>query len=74
MVTVDGDFVRLTAPVHEAVAFALGWSDCGFDAPSPAMRRIVGELAIDSLEYAEEWRLAAMLRDCMTERSAADCQ
>lgn len=68
MVIIEGEIVRLTAPVHEAVAFAMGWSDCGFVEPTPAMRRIIGELAIDSLEYAEEWRLAAMLRDCLAEQ------
>ena len=70
MVTVEGEFVRLTVPIHEAVAFAMGWSDCGFVEPSPAMRRIIGELAIDSLEYAEEWRLATMLRECITPQAA----
>ena len=72
MVTVEGEFVRLAVPIHEAVAFAVGWSDGGFAEPSPAMRRIIGELAIDSLEYAEEWRLAAMVRECLNEQGAAD--
>lgn len=64
-ISIEGEFVRLTLPICEAVSFAMGWSDLGYRRPSAAMRRIVGELAVDALQYSEEWRAAAMLRGCI---------
>jgi hypothetical protein len=71
---VEGEFVQLAAPIDEAVAFAMGWIDCGYAAPTAAMRRIVGELAVDRLQYAEEWRIAAMLRECIRRPGLADAE
>jgi len=63
MISTEGEFVRLTIPLDDAVAFAMGWSDLGSVQPTDAMRRIIGELAVDALQYLEHWRAAAMLRD-----------
>ena len=38
------------------------WSDLGYANPVGAMRRIVGELAVDRLEASEQWRAATTLR------------
>ena len=63
MISIERDFIRLTIPIDDAIAFAMGWSDLGSPEAAPAMRRIIGELAVDALEYREQWRAAAMLRD-----------
>ena len=63
MIGTEGDFIRLAIPLDDAVAFAMGWSDLGSTEPADAMRRIIGELAVDALQYLEHWREAAMLRD-----------
>lgn len=63
MIRTDGEFIRLTIPLDDAVAFAMGWSDLGSVEPTEPMRRIIGELAVDALQYLEHWREAAMLRD-----------
>ena len=63
MIRTEGEFIRLTIPLDDAVAFAMGWSDLGSVEPTEAMRRIIGELAVDALQYLEHWREAAMLRD-----------
>ena len=62
MIRIEGDVIQLKVPVTDAVSFAMGWSDLGYEQPTAAMRRIIGELAVDRLEYAEEWRVAAMLK------------
>ena len=62
MIRIEGDIIQLKVPVADAVSFAMGWSDLGYAHPTNAMRRIIGELAVDRLEYAEEWRVASMLR------------
>ena len=62
MINIEGEFVRLTIPLDEAVAFAMGGTDLRSTQPTPAMRRIVGELAVDALQYREQWREAAILR------------
>ena len=63
MIRTEGEFIRLTIPLEDAVAFAMGWSDLGSVEPTEPMRRIIGELAVDALQYLEHWREAAMLRD-----------
>jgi hypothetical protein len=63
MISTEGEFVRLTIPLDHAVAFAMGWSDLDSIHPTDAMRRIIGELAVDALQYLEHWREAAMLRE-----------
>ncbi len=61
----DEQRFRLTIPVGEAMAFAMGWSDLSYRSASDAMRRIVGILAVDELEYNEQWRAAAIARQCL---------
>jgi hypothetical protein len=63
MISTEGEFVRLTIPLEDAVAFAMGWSDLGSTHPTAVMRRIIGELAVDALQCLEHWREAVMLRD-----------
>jgi hypothetical protein len=59
---------RLTIPARDAFAFAMGWSDLGYESPSDAMRQVVGLLVVDSLEYSEQWRISAQARACLCER------
>jgi hypothetical protein len=56
-----GDGYVLAVPLSEAVSFALGWLDLGYDEPPAILRRIVGSLAVDALQYSEQWRAAAFL-------------
>ena len=72
MIRLEEEFVRLAIPMEDAVAFALGCSDLGYAAPSPAMRRIIGELAVDALQYAEQWRAATLLQSYIEEMWAFD--
>ncbi|MBA3881747.1 MAG: hypothetical protein H0X73_03310 [Chthoniobacterales bacterium] len=58
----DEERFRLRIPLGEAVAFALDWSDLDCEAPSDAQRQLIGLLAVDSLQYAEQWRMAATLQ------------
>ena len=66
--TQDQTRLRLTIPVGEAFAFAMGWSDLGYDSPSNAMRQVVGLLVVDCLEYSEQWRVSAQARASLAER------
>jgi hypothetical protein len=59
---------RLTIPVDDAFAFAMGWSDLGYETPSAAMRQVMGLLVVDGLEYSEQWRVAAQARACLAQR------
>ena len=59
---------RLTIPVRDAFAFAMGWSDLGYESPSDTMRQVVGLLVVDCLEYSEQWRVSAQARACLEER------
>ena len=54
--------IRLLLPIDNAVSFSLGWSDLDIEQPSDLLRQVVGLLTIDRLEYAEQWRNAALLR------------
>ncbi len=58
---------RLTIPIEDAFAFAMGEFDLGNEA-TDGMRHLVGVLIIDSLEYGENWRIAAEVRACLAER------
>jgi hypothetical protein len=68
MIDLEEDRFRLTIPVHDAVWFAMGWSDLGYNEPNNAMRKLVGFLAINALEFDEQWRAAALLRMCLEKR------
>ena len=70
MLNHEGERVRLNMPLDDAVSFAMGWSDLGYTAPDIGLRQIVGLLAIDALEYSEQWRTATMLRVCLEHRWA----
>lgn len=59
---------RLTIPIEDAFAFAMGDFDLGCTETTDGMRRLVGALVIDSLEYGEHWRVAAEVRACLAER------
>ena len=49
-------------PIADAIAFALDRSDLTYTEPPDELRQVVGVLALDALEFSEEWRTAAMLR------------
>ena len=68
MIKRDGERFRLTIPVGDALAFAMGWSDLGCEEVNDATRRIMGLLTLDTLEYSERWRDAALARACLVER------
>jgi hypothetical protein len=68
MIAREGARYRLAIPLDEALAFALGWSDLGYENPKDSLRQVVGLLAIDALEYSEQWRAAGWLRECMREQ------
>jgi hypothetical protein len=56
---------RLTIPIEDAFAFAMGESDLEYTDATDEMRQVVGLLVIDKLEYAEQWRVAAEVRACL---------
>ena len=49
-------------PIADAIAFALDRSDLTYTEPPDALRQVIGVLALDALEFSEEWRAAAVLR------------
>jgi hypothetical protein len=59
---------RLTIPIEEAFAFAMGESDLSYAEASDEMRQVIGLLVIDKLEYAEQWRVSAEVRACLAAR------
>jgi hypothetical protein len=59
---------RLTLPVADAFAFAMGECDLNYTDATDAMRQVVGLLVIDKLEYAEQWRVSAEVRACLAAR------
>jgi hypothetical protein len=59
---------RLTIPILDAMLFAIGQSDLTYEEPSDVLRQLVGLLAIDALEYSEQWRVAATLRTVLTNK------
>ena len=65
MIDFKEDRYRLTIPLADAIRFVLGVSDLGYDEPSDELRQLVGLLALDLLEYSEQWRTASTLRNCM---------
>lgn len=66
--TQDSTRFRLTIPEKDAFAFAMGWSDLGYESPSDAMRQVIGLLVVDGLEYSEQWRVSAQARAYLAER------
>jgi hypothetical protein len=68
MIDFKEDRYRLTIPLPDAIGFALGASDLSYAEPSDELRQLVGLLAIDLLEYSEQWRTAGALRNSMQAR------
>lgn len=65
MIDSSDEGFRLTIPLEEAVRFAIGASDLDYTDPSDELRQLVGLLALDMLEYSEQWRMAGLLRASM---------
>ena len=59
---------RLTIPIADAFAFAMGEADLHYDEATDAMRQVIGLLVIDNLEYAEQWRVSVEVRACLAAR------
>jgi hypothetical protein len=59
---------RLSIPIEEAFAFAMGESDLHYAQVTDEMRQVIGLLVIDTLEYGEQWRVAAEARACLAAR------
>ena len=59
---------RLTIPLADAFAFAMGWSDLGYAHANDEMRCIMGLLVVDSLEFSEHWRASARVRACLMKK------
>jgi hypothetical protein len=68
LIELDQDRFRLAIPLSLAIDFALGYSDLDYIEPEDALRHVVGLLAVDTLQYTEQWRPAAMLRMCLAHR------
>lgn len=68
LIAIEEERFRLTIPLADAISFAMDWSDLEYTDPPEMLRHLVGLLAIDALQYSEEWRTAAMLRTCLIER------
>jgi hypothetical protein len=68
MIDFKEDRYRLTIPLPDAIRFALGVSDLTYAEPTEELRQLVGLLALDLLEYSEQWRTAGALRKCMQAR------
>jgi hypothetical protein len=68
MIELEDERFRLTIPPEEAICFAMGWSDLQLNQPSDHLRQLVGLLALDTLEYSEQWRAAATFRACLAEK------
>jgi hypothetical protein len=64
----EEDVFRLTIPVENAFAFAMGEVELGPGRTPDLSRQLVGILIIDALEYAEKWRLAAEARAVLASR------
>ena len=65
---IEGERFRLGIPVGEALAFAMGWSNLGYTQPRDGLRRVMGALAVDALEYSEQWSAAALARHCLQQK------
>ena len=68
MIDSEGDRYRLTIPMVDAIQFAIGASDLSYREPADELRQLVGLLALDMLEYSEQWRAAGLFRNCLQEK------
>jgi hypothetical protein len=62
---------RLKIPLADAFAFAMGWSDLGYEKANDTMRHVIGLLVLDSLEYSEHTRVSARVRACLLKKLPA---
>jgi hypothetical protein len=58
----------LDVPIEEAVLFALGLTDLDLDGPSDHARQLIGLVAVDHLEYSEQWRLSGIIRTALKQK------
>jgi hypothetical protein len=58
----------LDMPIEDAVLFALGLTDLDVDEPSDRARQLVGLIALEHLEYSEQWRVSGTLRTALKEK------
>ena len=58
----------LAVPIEEAVLFALGLTDLDLDEPSDHARQLIGLIAVDHLEYSEQWRLSGIIRTALKQK------
>ena len=58
----------LAVPIEEAVRFALGLTDLDLNEPSDHARQLIGLIAVDHLEYSEQWRLSGIIRIALKEK------
>ncbi len=68
MIEANEERYRLTIPLSDAIPFVMGESDLDYIHPTDELRQLVGLLVIDTLEYSEEWRAAALLRSFLQEK------
>ena len=68
MIELNEERYRLSIPLSEAIPFAIGDSDLGYAEPSDELRQLIGLLVVDTLEYSEQWRAAALVRGCLQEK------
>ena len=62
------DQLSLDVPIEEAVLFALGLTDLDLNEPTDHVRQLIGLIAIDQLEYCEQWRDSAIVRKALKEK------
>jgi len=60
--------LSLALPIEEAVRFALALTDLDLDEPSDHARQLIGLIAVDHLEYSEQWRLSGIIRTALKEK------
>jgi len=52
----------------DAFDFAMGLTDLDYHEPCDNLRRIMGALVLDTLQYNEHWRLAGLVRLALAEK------
>ena len=60
--------LRLAVSIEEAMLFALGLTDLDLDEPSDHARQLIGLIAVDHLEYSEQWRLSGIVRMALKQK------
>ena len=48
--------------------FALGLTNLDLEEPSEHARQLIGLIAVDHLEYSEQWRVSGILRTALKEK------